>query len=90
MDQSQNAIGTDESFVIQPGFAGVTLNGYQPGADSFDISSSLFSDFSDLIAHATPDGNDATLVTYDAQESFVILGATIAQLQSHSSDFHFV
>ena len=90
VNQSQNAVGTAETFVIAAGFAEVTINGYQPGQDSFDISSSLFADFNALIAHATPDGANATLITYDAQESFVILGATIAQLQSHSSDFHFV
>jgi hypothetical protein len=67
-----------------------TIRNYTPGSDNFDISTAVFADYSHFIAAATSDGHGDTLVTYDTNDTLLFVGVTIAQLNNHQSDFHFM
>ena len=89
-NQSDDAIGQDETFVLSESGGNVTINGYVPGQDAINISTALIPNFTSLLSHSSDDGHGDVLVTYGAHDSFLISDFATAQLMAHATDFHFI
>jgi Ca2+-binding RTX toxin-like protein len=81
-----------DTFVFQPGFGNDTIeefrtNGGQRDTLLFDVS--LFTDENHLFA-GSADTTDGVLITGDMGDTLLIKNTTVAELQSHPEDFHFV
>jgi hypothetical protein len=66
-----------------------TIRGYVPGADSFDIAHTLFSNFGEMIAHAAQIGGNVE-IAFNATDVLTLTGVTLSELNAHASDFHFI
>lgn len=88
--------GTSESFVLHLGFGKDVVTGYVPGADSFTLDRGEFTalgqvaSFASLLSHAASDGHGDVVITLGATDCLTLNGVTLAQLQAHSSDWHFI
>ncbi len=60
-----------------------------PDHDVLAFDSSIFADAASLFAHST-DTADGVLVTADAGDSVLLRGLTLASLQAHPEDLHFL
>jgi hypothetical protein len=81
---------TAESFVFQAGFGQDVIAGYAPGQDSISISHTLFANFAAMFSHTASDGKGDVVITYNANETLTLTNVTLAQVQAHASDFHFI
>jgi hypothetical protein len=66
-----------------------SIGGYLPGADTFDVSHTLFSSFSEMMSHAEQQGHNV-VINYDASDVLTLTGVTLSELNAHASDFHFI
>ena len=75
---------------IGAGLGHVRISGYSPAGDNetFDVSTAVFTDFDELLAHAHASGAN-TVVDAGASGLIEFTGVTLAQLTQHGSDFHF-
>ncbi len=90
-DTLTGGVGAD-TFVFKPGFGNDTITSFQiagPGHDFLEFDSGIFADTAALFAHSA-DTADGVLVTTDAADTLLIKNASLAQLQAHPEDFHFV
>jgi serralysin len=81
-----------DTFVFKPGFGNDTIASFQiagAGHDFLGFDSGIFADTAALFAHSA-DTADGVLVTTDAADTLLIKNASLAQLQAHPEDFHFV
>jgi Bacterial Ig domain/RTX calcium-binding nonapeptide repeat (4 copies) len=81
-----------DTFVFKPGFGNDTITSFQiagAGHDFLEFDSGIFADTAALFAHSA-DTADGVLVTTDAADTLLIKSASLAQLQAHPEDFHFV
>ena len=87
-----------DTFVFKPGFGHDTITDFAvthsfstigPGHDVLQFDSTIFADATALFAHSA-DTAQGVLVTTDAGDTLLIQHATIAKLQAHPEDFHFV
>lgn len=77
-----------DTFVFRPGFGHDTIEDFTSSqSDIIEISSSLFVDYNDVMAHATTVGSNV-VITYDAADTITLKNMTLANL--HATDFHFV
>jgi Ca2+-binding RTX toxin-like protein len=84
-------VGAD-TFVFKPGFGNDTITSFQltgAGHDFIDFDNAIFVDAADVFTHSA-DVADGVLVTTDAADTLLIKNASLAQLQLHPEDFHFV
>jgi hypothetical protein len=79
-----------DSFILHAGFGADVVTGYQPGSDSFSLDHGEVANFAALIADARSDGHGDVVITLSPHDSLTLNGLTLAQLQSHSSDWHFI
>jgi fibronectin-binding autotransporter adhesin len=77
------------TFDFGPSSGVESIKGYAPGADSFDISHTLFSSFSEMMSHAEQQGHNV-VIDYGAADTLTLTGVTLSELNAHASDFHFV
>jgi VCBS repeat-containing protein len=83
--------GGQDTFVFNAGFKSATIADFDVNKDAINISHTLFSSVSALLASAQPiDSGHDTLVTDAAHDTIKLVGVTVAQIQSHPSDFHLV
>jgi hypothetical protein len=81
--------GNSETFVFSSGFGHDTVSGYVAsgsGADTIDVSHTMFADWSHLLAASSQSGSDV-IITADSSDSITLKNTTLASLQS--SQFHF-
>jgi hypothetical protein len=80
--------GTNESFVFGAGFGHATITDFVPQAlattnhDTIAFASGTFTDFQDLLSHATQSGHD-TVITDHAGDALVLQHVSVAQLTAH-------
>jgi hypothetical protein len=79
-----------DSFVLHTGFGADVVIGYAPGADSFSLDHAEVASFTALLADAKSDGHGDVVVTLSAHDSLTLDGITLAQLQAHAGDWHFI
>ena len=79
--------GGDDTFVFDQNYGNDTINDFKNGNDVIELSSALFSDYSDVMSHANQIGDDV-VITYDINNSLTLKSMTLTNLVS--SDFHFV
>ena len=80
--------GGADTFVFKAGFGNDTVEDFtQADSDVIQFDSSLFEDYSDVMAHAAVVGSDV-VITYDANDTLTLKNIALANL--HASDFHFV
>jgi VCBS repeat-containing protein len=100
VDQLEGGAGDDvqtggtgmDTFVFKPGFGHDTITDFRVTGvdhDLMEFDSSIFTDAADLFAHGA-DVVGGVLVTTDAADTLLIKNATMASLQAHPEDFHFV
>jgi Ca2+-binding RTX toxin-like protein len=90
-DTLNGGVGAD-TFMFKPGFGNDTITGFQAtglGHDFLEFDSGIFADTAALFAHSANTA-DGVLVTTDAADTLLIKNASLAQLQAHPEDFHFV
>jgi|EndMetStandDraft_5_1072996.scaffolds.fasta_scaffold05592_1 Ca2+-binding RTX toxin-like protein len=100
VDQLEGGAGDDvqtggtgmDTFVFKPGFGHDTITDFRVTGvdhDLMEFDSSIFTDAADLFSHGA-DVAGGVLVTTDAADTLLIKNATMASLQAHPEDFHFV
>jgi Ca2+-binding RTX toxin-like protein len=90
-DTLNGGVGAD-TFVFKPGFGNDTIASFQaigPDHDLLEFDSGIFADTAALFAHSANTA-EGVLVTTDAADTLLIKSASLAQLQAHPEDFHFV
>jgi Ca2+-binding RTX toxin-like protein len=83
--------GTD-TFIFRANFGNDTVNDFRlvgPQHDVLSFDSSLFADGADLFAHSA-DTADGIIITSDLGDTLLVKNTTVAQLEAHPEDFHFV
>lgn len=79
-------------FVFKPNFGHDTITDFRvTGADQdvIEFNSAIFADAAAVINHSANVAG-GVLVTVDAADALLIKNTTMAQLQAHPEDFHFV
>jgi hypothetical protein len=87
---SANKSLTDDSFVFTPGFGHDKITNFQPTTDVLQIDHSVFANVQALLAATQDDGHGNVVITADAHDSITLQHVTVAQLQTHQSDFHII
>jgi VCBS repeat-containing protein len=77
-----------DTFVFGPHFGKDTITDFTPGTDFVQFDHALFTNFADVQAHATNDGQGNAVITYDANDSITLQHVALANL--HAADFLFV
>lgn len=77
------------TFGFGPSTGVEAIRGYVPGADSFDISHTMFSSFSEMMSHAQQQGANVVIAD-NASDLLTLTGVTLSELNSHAGDFHFI
>jgi hypothetical protein len=90
LNTTWNLQNTGDSFTFHAGFGQDVIAGYQAGKDSFSVDHLLFANFAAMISHAANDGRGNVVITYNAKETITLTGTSVAQLQSHQGDWHFI
>ena len=85
--------GASETFVFDPGFGADVVTDFSQhltgaGADAISVSTSLFADFSALLAATRKSGANVVITAPD-HETITLLGMTRALVSSHAGDFAF-
>jgi Ca2+-binding RTX toxin-like protein len=91
VDNLTGGNGTD-TFVFKADFGTDTVNDFHAAGAMHDIlqfDTSLFADETDLFTHSAGTA-DGVLITSDVGDTLLVKDATIAQLQAHPEDLHFV
>jgi Ca2+-binding RTX toxin-like protein len=81
-----------DTFAFQPGFGNDTIEDFRTiGSqhDKLQFGISLFANETHLFA-SSADTADGVLITADAGDTLLIKNTTVAELQAHPEDFHFV
>jgi fibronectin-binding autotransporter adhesin len=83
--------GGQDNFVFNKNFGSATIGDFNVNTDTIDIDHSLFANVTALLqhAHSANSGHD-TIITDAAHDKLTLTGVTLAQLQAHQSDFHFI
>jgi VCBS repeat-containing protein len=100
MDSLEGGAGNDslsggnhtDTFVFRAGFGNDIVNDFRlTGADhdilQFDVG--LFADALDLFSHSA-DTSDGIMITSDGGDTLLVKNISLAQLQAHPEDLHFV
>ena len=90
-DTMNGGLGAD-TFKFKPGFGNDTITAFRvTGADHdvLEFDSAIFANTAALFAHSANTAG-GVLITTDAADTLLIENASLAQLQAHPEDFHFV
>ena len=83
--------GGQDNFVFNDNFKSATIGDFDVTKDTIDLSHTLFSSVSAIVASAQPAnaGHD-TVITDAAHDTITLKGVTVAQIQTHTTDFHLI
>ena len=83
--------GGQNNFVFKANFGSATIGDFDVNKDTVEISHSLFSSVSEILAsaQASPSGND-TIITDASHDLITLTGVKLAQVLAHPNDFHLV
>jgi Ca2+-binding RTX toxin-like protein len=84
-DTLSGSSGSD-TFIFRAGFGKDVITDFAAGSDHVNFSSTLFSSFADVTAHAQQVGSNV-VITYDADDTVTLNNVTLSSLQA--SDFLF-
>ena len=81
-----------DTFHIGASFGHDTITDYlaDPNGDALDFSSAVFTDATAVLNAATDDGQGNVLITVDADNTIVLSGVSLTDLQANQDHFHFV
>jgi uncharacterized repeat protein (TIGR03803 family) len=80
--------GGRDTFVFNPHFGKDVITDFNPALDVLNISSTLFSNVSDLLAHST-DAKGNAVIHADAADTITLIGVSVADLAANPTDIHF-
>jgi Tryptophan-rich Synechocystis species C-terminal domain len=83
------AAAVPDSFVFNPNFGNVTITNVMPPT-GIEFSNEVFANTNALLAAAHDDGHGNVTITDATHDTLTIQNMTLAQLQTHQSDFHIV
>jgi hypothetical protein len=86
---SATVTGVDDTFVFAASFGIDTITGYTAsgaGADTIDVSHTMFADWAHLLADAKQSGSDV-IITADSTDSITLKNTTLASLQQSLFNF---
>jgi fibronectin-binding autotransporter adhesin len=83
--------GGQDNFVFNDNFKSATIGDFDVTQDAIDISHTLFASVSAILASAQSanSGHD-TVIMDAAHDTITLKGVTVAELQTHASDFHLI
>jgi VCBS repeat-containing protein len=83
--------GGQDNFVFNENFKSATIGDFDVTKDAIEISHALFASVSAILAAAQPvnSGHD-TIITDAAHDTITLTGVTVAEVQTHASDFHLI
>jgi hypothetical protein len=81
--------GSNDTFVFTPAFGNATVTNFNPATDVLQVDHSVFANAQALLAATHDDGHGNVVITADAHDTIMLQNVTLAQLQTHQSDFHF-
>jgi fibronectin-binding autotransporter adhesin len=83
--------GGQDNFVFNDNFKNATIGDFDVTQDAIDISHTLFASVSAILASAQSANSGHDTVIMDASHDTITLkGVTVAELQTHASDFHLI
>jgi len=83
--------GGHDTFVFNTSFGSATIGDFNVNDDTIEIDHSLFATVKDFVDAARPTNSGLdTVITDAAHDTMTLKGVTVAQLSSHSSDFHII
>jgi hypothetical protein len=81
--------GGANTFVFNPDFGKDTITDFNPSHDVIAFAQSLFPNGAGQVISRAHDSKAGVVIVVDANDAVTLTGITVAQLQSHVSDFHF-
>lgn len=81
---------TNDVFNFSVNFGQMTINGYVPGSETMNFSSSDFANIAAVENHTSQNGSGYAVITLDAHDTITLVGVSVSQFESHSSDWHFI
>jgi fibronectin-binding autotransporter adhesin len=88
-DKLTGGTGAD-TFVFNPKFGKETITNFNVNQDVLAFDHNLFANpTASQVLSQTHDTNAGAVIKVDAHDTVTLTGVTVAQLQSHLSDFHF-
>jgi hypothetical protein len=80
----------NDTFVFNPGFGKVTVTDFNVSQDGLRFDHTLFTNATaSQVLSQTHDSSAGAVIVVDTNDTVTLTGVTVAQLQSHTSDFHF-
>ncbi|UTD28397.1 hypothetical protein DB459_17325 [Bradyrhizobium sp. WD16] len=79
-----------ETFIFAPNFGQAALSHFDPATDTLQINHNVFANANAFLAAAHDDGGGNVVVVDGAHDTLSIQHVTLAQLQAHQNDLHFV
>jgi Ca2+-binding RTX toxin-like protein len=88
-DTLTGGLGSD-TFVFNRNFGKETIKDFNVNQDVIAFDRTLFSNATPAqVLSQTHDSSGGAVIAVDALDTLTLTGVTVAQLQSHASDFHF-
>jgi hypothetical protein len=88
-DTLKGGLGSD-TFVFNPKFGKETISDFNVNQDVIAFDQKLFANATPgQVLSQTHDSSAGAVIVVDASDTLTLTGVTVAQLQSHASDFHF-
>jgi Ca2+-binding RTX toxin-like protein len=88
-DSLTGGLGSD-TFVFNPNFGKETIKDFNINQDVIAFDRTLFANATPAqVLSQTHDSSAGAVIAVDASDTLTLTGVTVAQLQSHASDFHF-
>jgi hypothetical protein len=77
------------TFDFGPSSGVEAIRGYVAGADTFDISHTMFSSFTEMMSHAEQAGHNV-VINYGVSDVLTLTDTSLSELNAHMGDFHFI
>jgi Ca2+-binding RTX toxin-like protein len=81
--------GGPDTYLFRPGFGANTITDFDVSIDAIQIDKSIFGSVADLLSH-TSDTVAGAVIDDGKGDTITLNGVKLAQLKSHTSDFHLV
>ena len=79
-----------DTYLFRPGFGANTIADFDINNDAIQLDKSIFTSVADMLNNHTTNTAVGAVITDANGDAITLVGVTVAELQAHTSDFHFV